>query len=157
MRSFHPTFITSNKILINKTNRDREFGDRMWRNQLFIDLVLHININLFAVQQSIDHIPTSIVWTQNQCGLSTLHFFTISEILMKKQFTHLKKIGKTNWRWNMMQSAFHLTLSCTLTSICLQSNSRLITSKYPSVEAKISVVCPSYHFLPSHNFNKKIH
>ena len=48
------------------------------------DIALRININLFAVQQSIDHIQMCPPCSRNQCGPSIyLHFFTISKILMK--------------------------------------------------------------------------
>ena len=46
----------------------------------------------------------------------------------------------------MTQSTFPLTLFCKLISICLQSNSRLTTSKYPLIEATISAVLPVYIF-----------
>ena len=42
-----------------------------------------------------------------------------------------------------------LTLFCTLTSICLQSNSRLTTSKCPFDNAKVSAVSPFYIFFLS--------
>ena len=82
VRYIHTTFFfTINKNL--KTHyKKKHRGKRIWRcnvtkNQTIfqLNLVLQININLFAVQQSIDHIQMSIVWSVNQCGLSTLTFF----------------------------------------------------------------------------------
>ena len=56
-----------------------------------LDLILQININLFAIQQSIDYIQMSINRSEKQRSLSNLpFFFTINKILIKKK-THSKK------------------------------------------------------------------
>ena len=72
--------------------RKLEMWDVMCHNQRSTNLRLHININLSTIQQSIDHIQMSFLWSQNQCGLSILHFFNINQILIKK--THPKTIKK---------------------------------------------------------------
>ena len=83
-RSFHPTFFTINKILIKKNTSKKNMELEMRWDEINIstDVILHININLFAVQQSIDHIQMSFGWSQKQCGPSTLHLFTINKILI---------------------------------------------------------------------------
>ena len=102
-----------------------------------------------------------------EARISAVHplyiFFIINKILIEK--THPNKIREENLERVMMtQSTFQLTLSCTLTSICLQSNSRLTTSKYPCLEARISAVHPFYYlilintfFTIKQNFIKKTH
>ena len=48
------------------------------------DRALQININFFAVQQSIDHIRMSFHWSSTQCGPFVLQFFLPSTFWLKK-------------------------------------------------------------------------
>ena len=52
---------------------------------------LHININFFAVQQSIDHIQKSYLWSYNQCSISILYFFLIINIKLILKKKHIQK------------------------------------------------------------------
>ena len=110
---------------------------------------LRININLFAVQQSIDHIQMPTPWSPHQRVLSILHFFSST---FKK---NTSKYEAENLEMECDNSIIQLTWFCQLTSISSQSNNRLTTSKCAFREDHISAVRPVYIFLSSAKFYKK--
>ena len=87
----------SNNILILKKihpikNREENWRWYVTQFDISTDRILQININLFAVQQSIDHIRIPSHWSTNQCGPSILTFyFTIEQHFNFKKNTSIKK------------------------------------------------------------------
>ena len=133
---------------------ERNFGDGILTKSKFLTHhIQQININFFAVQQSIDHMQMSIRWSPNQCVPSTLHFvLSSSQFLIK---THIRKssLEREFWRCGCwLNQHLPLTLFCKLISISSQSNSRLTTLKCPLLEAKLSAVSRYYIFSSSPKF-----
>ena len=79
-------------------------------------------------------------------ALQSTDFALCRHLFKNKTHTTKKKNREDKWRCDVRKSNIFLLTLLTSTSICLQSNSRLTTSKCPYREAWISAVCPHYIF-----------
>ena len=130
------------QMSIYNWDKKKTKGEEFWRWECE-----EINISTHpAAQQSIDDIQMSHSWSVCQCGISMLHFFyhQITKVFSQIQ-NHIRKTkhGKRILEMGCDEiKQFSLTPLCKLTSMSLQSNSRLTTSKCPFPEACISAVNP---------------
>ena len=81
-------------------------------------------------------------------------FLSSTKIFTKKKKNTSKYKGE-NFEMDVINQQFQMTTSCKLTSISLQSNSRLTTSNCPFCEAIISTVLPVFPYYIYHQQIKK--
>ena len=99
------------KMIARKKNGE-DYSRRCYWFYKNVRMILHININLFVVQQSFDHIQMSFPYSTHQCGHAFLHFFIINKIHQKKKKNASKKIRKRSGdaMWRNQHSTNHFIL-----------------------------------------------
>ena len=150
-------FLPSTKFSFKNTlKKSREENLEMECDAINIstDLILRININLFAVQQSIDHIQMFISWSPTQCGISILHFLLIPSTKFSFKNT-LKKSREDNLEMECdainISTDVGLHIDCNLFAVQQSIDHIQMSLRWSGNQCGISIL----HFLPSTKFSFK--